>query len=136
MTNQELIDRALIAANVIGAGEAGNATDSADALEMLNEMMSQWGQGAADLNWFTQDTLAETVPVPIWARSAVITNLAIAWCDEANTPAPPGLERKADKALMALKRILINRRLENTDMTHLPMGTGRTGIYDIEADNL
>jgi len=136
MTNQELIDRALIAAGIIEAGAAGDATDSADALEMLNEMMADWDKGSIKLNWFTQDTLGETVPVPIWARGAVITNLAIHWCDEAQINAPAGLERRADVLRTSLARTLINKNLDNADMTHLPMGSGRTGIYDIEADNL
>ncbi len=136
MTNQELIDRALIAAGVVEAGDAANATDSADALEMLNEMMAQWNESSKNLNWFTQDTLSETVPVPIWARGTLITSLAMRWCEESHIPVPAGLYNRAEKNESSLCRMLINRRLGNTDMTHLPMGTGRTGIYDIEADNL
>ncbi len=80
-TNQQIIDLALAKIDVIEGGETADSTDSATALGVLNRMLHEWAERSMNLNWFTQDTLGDTAPLPGWAEEAVISNLAVmaAW---------------------------------------------------------
>jgi hypothetical protein len=135
MTNQELIDLALGKIGIVEAGDSANATDSATALGVLNRMMAEWRERSMDFNWFTQDTLGDTVPLPKWAEEGVISNLALRAASDFRVTASMELALEAAKGLRTIGNTLITQTLDNTDMSHLPMGTGRYGNYDIETDN-
>ena len=77
MTNQELINLALGKIRVVEGGVTANATDSATTLGALNRMMAEWRERSMDFNWFAQDTLGDTVPLPDYAEEGVAANLAI-----------------------------------------------------------
>lgn len=135
MTNQELIDLALAKIGIVEAGDSANSTDSATALGVLNRMMAEWRERSMDFNWFTQDTLGDTVPIPKWAEEGVISNLAIRSASDFRVTVGMELALEASKGLRTIGNTLITQSLDNTDMTHLPLGTGRYGTYDIENDN-
>ena len=124
-TNQQVIDNALFAGGVIEAGASANATDSASALSDFNAMMAEWGQSSKDLNWFPQDDLTATCPIPTWAERGVIANLAISLAPVFRYPVTNDLNRKANQGINVITRTLINLNLDPADMTHLPMGEGR-----------
>lgn len=134
-TNQQIIDRALYELGFHEYGASADATDSGDALNALNDMMHEWSERSMDLNWFTQDTLGDTTPIPKWAQSGVISNLAVELEAVFNIAAPAGTHRKALRGKQTIANTLINQDLDNTDMSHLPLGDGRQSRYDIETDN-
>ena len=134
-TNQNLIDRALGKIGVVEAGDSANATDSATALDILNSMLNEWAQRDLDLNWFTQDTLGDTAPLPKWAEKGVIANLAMEAAVDFRVPVTGELALEALAGKRVIGNTLINLGLENTDMSHLPQGQGITGRYDINTDN-
>jgi len=124
MTNQELIDRALEKIGVVEKGASGSASESADALLELNEMMEEWRVSAADLNWFTQDTLSDTTPIPPWADSGIVFNLAVRCGPVFRAPVPGDTVEGARLGKELIIRTLFNLNLRSADMTNLPQGVG------------
>lgn len=135
MTVQELIDRALMSIGYLAKGESADATDSADAMEELNFMMQGWNEGGMNFNWFNQDTLGDTVPLPDWVMPAVILKLAIRMGAVFQVPAPPAVYDQAAVALKLARRVYANLKIKNADMSHLHPGSGHHR-YDITRDEL
>jgi len=131
-TNQQIIDRALIEIDVIEAGESANATDSASSLADFNNMMAQWRESGRDLNWFPQDTLSETCPIPDWSETGVISGLAISLAAVFSAKVTPEVAVKAKTGVNMITRTLFNLNLKQADMTHLPQGRdyGRNILTD------
>lgn len=133
-TNQQTIDRALYELGYQEYGASADATDSGDALNAFNDMMHKWKHQSRDFNWFTQDTLADTTPLPKWAQGAVQTCLAMRLSTVFNVNPSGQLVMDEREAKTFLTNTLINLNLETTDMSHLPMGSGVSGRYDINSD--
>ncbi len=123
-TIQKTIDRAFGELGIVEGGDSVGSTDSAEAMSLLNQMMSQWKYSSKDFNWFPQDTLSETLPIPEWAEAAVVSNLAVFCGPDFRTPITQDLATKADKGDKMITRTLMNQNLSPADMTHLPQGTG------------
>ena len=130
-TNQAVIDQALGELGIVEAGDSANATDSATALNQLNNMMAQWAENDMDLDWFPQNTLADEAPVERWALGGIISSLAIECAPEFRVPVSGDLMGKADRGKSTILNRLINTSLEPSDMTHLNLGSRGHG-YDIE----
>lgn len=133
-TNQNLIDAALRKLGVVEYSASADATDSATALDVLNRMMHEWRNRSMDFNWFTQDTLGDTAPIPDWAEEGVISNLAVRAANDFRAMVTQGLFDEAMKGRRTIGNALINQELDNADMSHLPFGDGRESRYDIETD--
>jgi hypothetical protein len=132
MTNQQLIDLALSKIGVVEAGDSANATDSTTALGVLNRMLAEWRERSLDLNWFTQDTLGDTAPLPEWAEEGVISNFAVRAASDFRVPVSGELIAEAQDGKRTIGNTLINQTLDNTDMSHLPYGEGRQQGFDID----
>ena len=123
MTNQELIDRSFMLLRMIESSDSANATDSADAMSVLNEMMAEWAISSRDFNFFPQDTLSATVPLPEWAIASVIANLAVMCAPVFDAEVTADVYGKADAGKKVITRTLMNLALEPAEMTHLPQGS-------------
>ena len=121
-TNQEIIDRAGMELGMIEDSDSMGSTDSADALTVLNEMMDEWRYSGKDFNWFSQDTLGDTIPTPDWAKSGIISNLAVKCGPVFRAPVTAELQKKADDGRNFVTRTMMNLNLQRADMTHLPQG--------------
>ena len=133
-TNQAIIDNALGKLGVIEAGDSANATDSAEALSILNKLMAEWAVRSMDLNWFIQDTLTDECPIPWWAEEGVTSNLAVRAAADFRSPVTSELLTEAVDGRRTIGNTCINQTLDNANMTHLPYGEGRLSQYDIETD--
>ena len=131
-TIQKAIDRAAGELSIVEGGDELNPTDSAEAMQFLNTMMAAWKYSSRDFNWFPQDDLTATLPVPVWAEEAIISNLAVICGPEFRSPITNDLATKAKNGLNMITRTLMNLNLEQADMTHLPQGrdTGRNILTD------
>ena len=131
-TNQQVIDRAGYELGKLEKGASMDATDSADAMTDLNNMMAEWRVSDRDFNWFPQDTLSETCPIPDWAERGVISNLAVSLGALFTIPVKAETAVKAQNGINAITRTLFNLNLEQADMTHLPQGrdSGRNILTD------
>ena len=132
MTVQELIDQALYNLGYLEKGESADATDSADALRVLNQLLAEWEWASKDLNWFAQDTLTATLPIPAWSERAVMTGFALDLAGEFDVVPTQSLYTKFDESRQTLTNRLMNTALNPSDMSHLPRGSGH---YDIEMDS-
>jgi len=131
-TNQDIIDQALGELGVVESGDSASATDSADALSVLNQMMAQWAVSNKDLNWFVQDTLTDTIPIPDWAEEGIVSNLAVKCAATFRVPLTGEVQLKADQGERLIVRTLINLDLKGANMNHLPRG--ESWIYNITSD--
>lgn len=131
-TNQQIINRALYELGSLEYGSTADATDSADALNDLNVMMAAKEQDGWDLNWFPQDDLTETCPVPRWAEKGVVSNLALECAGTFNIMPTAQTVRKAEDGERVILNTCINLKLEGSDMSHLPQGENIR--YNIETD--
>ena len=130
-TNQEIIDQALGELGIVEAGDSANTTDSATALNTLNNMMDVWAAGDLDLDWFPADDLTAEAPLERWTLGAVISNLAVECGPEFRSPVTSDLAAKAERNKNTVLCRLINTSLEPSDMTHLNLGARYRG-WDIE----
>ena len=132
MTVQEFINQSLYNLGYLEKGEVADATDSADALRVMNQMMAEWEYSGKDLNWFPQDDLTATMPIPVWAERAAMTGLALDLAGEFDVVPTQSLYMKHDKAKQTLTNRLINTALNPSRMDHLPRGSGH---WDISTDS-
>ncbi len=131
-TIQQTVDRALTSLGMIEAGAAATSQDSTDAMRYLNQMMAVWKTSGRDFNWFPQDALSETLPTPDWAEQGIISNLAVICGPEFRSPIPQDLAVKARDDKNQITRTLMNIKLDQADMSHLPQGrySGRNILTD------
>ena len=134
MTNQELINLALGKIRVVEGGVTANATDSATTLGALNRMMAEWRERSMDFNWFAQDTLGDTVPLPDYAEEGVAANLAIRVASDFSAVVTQQTYDEARDGLRTIGNTLISQGLDNADMSHLPQGEGKYNQYDINIE--
>ena len=132
-TNQQIVDQAAQELGYLEYGANLDATDGADAMNVLNQMMAAKHEGGSwRLNWFPQDDLTETCPIPRWAEWGVVSNLAVALGTLFNIAPSMQTYDSADKGNRLLLNAAINLKLEGADMSHLPQGENIR--YDIETD--
>ena len=131
-TNQQVVDRAAQELGYIEYGAALDATDGADAMRDLNNMMAGWAVSDRDLNFFPQDTLSEVCPLPPWAEGSVISALAISLGAVFNVEPSRSTYTKGRDGEKLVTRTLINLNLKPADMRHMPQGrvSGRNILTD------
>lgn len=128
MTLQQLINQSMYLIGAVDSGSDATATESADMLQSLNQMMTMWTEEDKDLKWPPQDTLTDTYPLPMWTEQPVIYNLAVLGATLFNLPVPPSVAVMADQGQRFISKTLINADLQPLDMSHMPAGGGRWNI--------
>lgn len=131
-TIQKTIDRAFGELGIVEGGASVGSTDAAEAMALLNQLMAEWKQSGRDFNWFPQDTLGATLPVPDWAEAGIVSNLAIKCGPAFRSPIPPDLAVKALDGMNVITRTLMNQNLIPANMEHLPQG--RAQVRNILTD--
>lgn len=134
-TIQQTVDKAGYELGYIEYGAALDATDAADAMQALNEMMAEWEEEDLNFNWFVQDALSDTLPIPNWAERCVILNLAIVLSSRFNVAPSQSLVDNARKSMTTISTRKINEKLRKANMNHLPTGNGWGSRYDIDTDS-
>ena len=135
-TNIEIIEDALREINVISEVDTASDEQGSFALRKLNQMMELWKERDIDnLGWYSQSDTTETAPIPDYAELAVTTNLAIALAPKYGASISMELGAIAASAFQTVQRKSISEKLDNTDMSHMPVGSGGfEGRYNIERD--
>lgn len=133
-TNLEIIEDALRDINVIAETDSATAEQGSYALRKLNQLMGLWKLSDIDLGYFEQTSTSADCPIPDWSEGAVIASLAVILAPKYGASVSPELAAVADAAVNVVARTLINDKLTNTDMSHLPTGEGIGSRYDIETD--
>ena len=125
-TNTKIITDALQKAQIIADGQTASASELADGLTELNQMMAMWAVDDMDIGYFPQDTGSDTCPIPIWAEGAVKANLTVALCAAFGVAVKPETLGQAMSGSMFIAKMVINSNLEGVDMDNMPNGTATT----------
>lgn len=133
-TNAEIIRKSLRKINVLGETQNLTPEQGAEGLGALNGMLEVWRETSLDIGWFTQTSTTDTCPIPTWIELAVIYNLALELAAEQSVTPSAVVVAKAEEHLNFARLKLIRERLAGLDMTHMPLGSGKTGRYDIVND--
>jgi len=131
--NLEIIEDALRDINVISEIESASAEQGAFGIRKLNQVMEAWKEQSVDFGWFSQTATTDTAPIPDWAEIGVTAALSIAMAPKYGATVSTELGVIADSSIEMIKRKSISEKLTNTDMSHLPVGSGR---YDNRRRNI
>lgn len=128
MTNQELIERAMILIGALDSGGTPTSAELSDMLSALNQMMAMWAENDMNLQFPPQDTLGDTYPLQLWTEEPVAYNLAVRAATLFDLPVPPDVAFMANEGASFIAKKLINDALEPADLSHMPAGGGRWNI--------
>lgn len=132
ITNLEVIESALREINVIAEGDSASSTQGSKALLILNQMMESMKEDDVDVGYFAQATTTGNCPIPDWSHRAIIVLLAVYLAPGFSASISQELAMIVNAESNKLSRKLISEKLDNTDMSHMPIGTGHWGRgYDI-----
>jgi len=135
ITTLAVIEAALRDINVIGSVDSAAPEQGTYGVQRLNQMMAVWKEDSIDVGYFSLEDTNGDCPIPEYAELAVISGLAIAMAGRYGATLSQENIAVADTSITTLKRKLISESLTNTDMTHLPRGTGKYWYgYDITND--
>lgn len=135
MQNITIIEDALRQINVISEIENASSEQGSVGLRKLNQMMELWKSQSIDFGWFGQTLTTATAPIPEYAEAAVTAGLAIYMAPTYGATISQELMVIADNSISTVRRKLISESLDNTDMSHMPIGQGHYGRgYDITRD--
>jgi hypothetical protein len=136
ITNLTVIEDALREINVISEVDNASAEQGSDSLRRLNQMMEVWREDGIDFGYYPQTETNESCPIPDWAELAVTTGLAITLAPKFGASISAELAAVGSKTYRAVSRKSLSEKLDNMDMTQLPIGQGHFGHgYDINTDN-
>jgi hypothetical protein len=134
-TNLDIINGALRELNVIAENQNASDEQGSQCLAKLNELMEMWREVGIDFGWYEQSSTAGNAPVPMYARTAVRTSLAVFCASQYGATVSAELAAVADRAYNSLLSKAQREELENADMSHMPGGSGHWGAgYDIYSD--
>lgn len=131
VSNSQIISDALGLLGVLQETEVMSAEQGAHGLRTLNELMADWEQDGVSLEYFEQSALSDDCPIPSHANLAVKYYLAVALAPFYARQVPPEFSVLADKYYSRLVRDSVRENLRPISMTHLPLGEGQGGDYDI-----
>lgn len=130
-TNLQIVTDALRSIGVLDETETPSAEQGSYCLRQLNQMMALWDVEDVTLGYFAQSSTADTCPIPDWAEQGVWGKLALKVASHFGAQVPIGTVASADEGYTVILRTLINMRLEGSDMSHMPAGTGRLRGFNI-----
>ena len=130
-TNLIIIEDALRDINVISEIDSASAEQGSFCLRRLNQMMEVWKEQDIDIGWFAQTSTADTIPIPDWAELGVTNSLSILCAPNYGASVSLELAAIADVAVGVILRKSLSEKLENADMSHLPIGAGRGVRHNI-----
>lgn len=130
-TNTAMITDALKDIAIIADGQTASASEIADGLKALNQMMAAWSVNDMDVGYFPQDTASDACPIPVWAEEAVRANLALSLSRVFRVPVSAEVAMSASDGSALVAKQVINNKIEGVDMDHMPIGVSRIR-YNIE----
>lgn len=134
-TNLELITDALREINVINEVQTPTGEQGEQSLRKLNRMMEMWKDDDIDVGWFAQSDTTDTAPVPDWAEMAVVLALSVRLAPQYGATLSSETVAALNSALNIVRRKSIKEKMDNADMSHMPIGQGHfDSRYDIQND--
>ena len=132
ITNSQLITDALREINVINEVDTLSPEKGAECLRKLNQMMESFKESSVNLGYFKQTDTTADCPIPDWAELGITIALAVAVASKYGASVSAETAAVGSGEMGMIRRKLISEKLDNTDMTHMPIGQGHYGHgYDI-----
>lgn len=135
ISNENLIRDALGLLGVLSEVEGMTAEQGSIGLRALNELMADWEQDGVNLEWYEQTSFAADAPLPDHAILAVKYYLAMALAPYFRVAVSPEFTALGGKYYARLIRDAVRQRIQPTDVSSLPLGSGFNGTYDISTGN-
>lgn len=130
-TNADVIKGALGLIGVIAETETASAEQADHALAILNDFMEDWLASGVDVGQWPQTDVDDEFPGPSGVVATVKAHLAIHLAPYYQAQVSPVVVAMASSGYARLLRESVVAQMVEQDMTHLPMGAGHTGKYDI-----
>ena len=130
-TNLTIIEDALRDIGVISEIDSASAEQGKYCLRRLNQMMEASKENDVDLGWFSQTSTTATTPIPDWAELGITASLSIAIAPNYGATVSIETAAIADEFGSMIVRKSISEKLDNADMSHLPVGAGSRPRHNI-----
>lgn len=132
ITTHQLIFDAYADINVVADGDTLPAAKGSAGLRKLNQMMELLKEKSVDIGYYAQATTTGNCPIPDWAEMSITNLLSAMLAPRNGASLSMELAVIIDDTVNALKRKMISERMDNADMSHMPIGEGVFGgRYDI-----
>lgn len=132
ITTHQVIFDAYADLNVLADGDVMPAAKGSAGLRKLNQMMELLKEKDVDIGYFAQSTTTGTCPIPDWAEGPVTNLLSAHLAPRNGASLSIELATIIDNTVNTLKRKMISEKLDNADLSHMPIGEGYWGRrYDI-----
>jgi len=137
ITTLQVITDALRSINVISEVDTPSSEQGEAARRILNQMMEVWREDGIDIGWFAQANTTGDAPIPDWSESAVISSLALRLAPRFGASISQELAATGSQDYRMVLQKVQREALDNTDMSHLPQGSGHDGWnkYNINTDS-
>ena len=130
-TNAQVIRDALGLLGVLAETEDQSAEQSELGLRVLNDMMEDWRANGISIGQWPQTNPADTFPAPLGALATVKAMLAVYLAPHFMATVNQVVAIQASTGYTRLIREAVKAAMVEADLTHLPMGEGFTGGWDI-----
>ena len=132
ITNSQLIKDALREINVLNEIDPLQPEMGAECLRRLNQMMESFKESSVDVGYFKQTSTTDNCPIPDWSVLGLTIALAVALASKYGASVSAETAAIGAGEMGMIRRKLISEKLDNVDMTHMPIGQGHYGRgYDI-----
>lgn len=125
----EVIQSALLNLNVSAAESGIEAAEAQGAIEMLNDLMTEWDADGIPLGYTLISDLGDTVTVPDSALRGIKYNLALALAPQYRDNVPPVLVELASRTKSTIIKQVVNVPRAPMPDT-LPIGSGNECYTD------
>lgn len=129
-TGAQVISDALLAINVIRAGQTPSAEQQAQGIRRLNQMMAMWEVEGNNLGYIPIGTVTQTLTVPDAAILGIVNNLAILWAPFFGATASAEVVALAERGMDAIEKICSQ---EVQASTELQPSTDRPRVFNIQS---
>lgn len=132
-TNRAVIEHSLRMLGVLDANETAQIEDANLGLTEMNDLFASLQAENIDLGYPPQDGLEDDFPLDAVAEAQAKILLAAALFT--HYPSSRGVDQvRVDGAMSALRRVSVLEAMEESGLTHLPMGERHYSHYDIDID--
>lgn len=115
-TASQVIADALLAVNIIRAGETASAADQAFCIRRLNQMMALWEGEGRNLGYIPIGTVTDVLTVPDAAILGIVNNLAIHIAPSYGATVPVEIAALAMMGLATIDKLTAKEVIPDLDL--------------------
>jgi hypothetical protein len=133
-TNRQVVTDVLGMLGVIDANETASIEDASLGLRQMNDAFALLAADGIDLGYPPQDNLSDEFPLDGTIEAQVKPILAMSLLIHYPSARPfDTLPQVADGAMSQLRRAAVLANMEESSLTHMPLGERRACVFDISS---